>query len=122
MQWDWPQRNGYLAHIAIDSSKSLQQHPLNARLADHQFLIAGSAPNGDWFVIDFSTDACAPGFITHEKWNPWADAPEDPRRLFQPIARNFESFLYRVAERRYLPTDYYAARAFNKFLKEEPNS
>jgi hypothetical protein len=60
-----------------------------------------------------------PGFVTHEDWSPWNDEPQDARRFFQPIARSFDSFLYRVVEGKYLPSDYYAAKDFNKFLEEE---
>jgi len=119
MQWDWPQTNCRIAHIAIKSSASLYADEATAHLLKNKFLNAGSAPNGDWFVIDFSTEACVPGFITHEEWSPWSREPENPRQFFQPIARSFDSFLYRVVESRYLPTDYYAAKAFNAFLKGE---
>jgi len=112
MQWSWPQTDCQMAHIRIRSS---------APLLRQNFLNVGSAPNGDWFVIDFSTEACAPGFITHEEWSPWNDNSEDPRQFFQPIARTFDAFLYRIVEERYLPFDYYAAKEFNAFLLNERN-
>ena len=122
MQWDWPQSDGRLAHIDIMSASSLYAHEATARLLPHKLLHVGSAPNGDWFVIDYSTEACVPGFITHEEWSPWSDEPLNPRQFFQPIARTFESFLYRVVEGRYIPTDYYAAREFNAFLANDRNA
>jgi hypothetical protein len=119
MKWDWPQVGGHIAHIAVHSSASIYGDEATAHLLKHQFLNLGSAPNGDWFVIDFKTDACVPGFVTHEEWSPWSDEPQDPRPFFQAIARTFDSFLYRAVEDRYIPTDYYAAREFNTFLAEE---
>jgi hypothetical protein len=122
MQWDWPQTDCQIAHISIMSSASFHTDEATACLLKHKFLNVGSAPNGDTFVIDFSTEICVPGFITHEEWSPWSDEPQDPRQFFQPIARTFDSFLYRVVEGKYLPTDYYAAREFNKFLADEHNA
>jgi hypothetical protein len=119
MQWNWPQTDCQIAHIAIQSSESLYADEVTTLLLKHKFFNAGSAPNGDWFVIDFSTEACVPGFITHEEWSPWSEEPQDPRQFFQPIARSFDTFLYRVVEGKYLPTDYYAASDFNKFLADE---
>jgi hypothetical protein len=122
MQWNWPQTDCQIAHISIMSSISLHADEATACLLKHKFMNVGSAPNGDMFVIDFSTKACVPGFITHEEWSSWSDEPQDPRQFFQPIARTFDSFLYRVVEGKYLPTDYYAAREFNKFLVDERNA
>jgi hypothetical protein len=119
MQWNWPQANCLLAHIDIQSSESIYADDSTYHLLKHKFMNAGSAPNGDWFVIDFVTDACRPGFITHEEWSPRSAEPQDPREYYQPIARTFDSFLYRVVEGLYLPTDFYAARDFNAFLEEE---
>ena len=119
MQWDWPQADGCIAHVRIMASASLYADEATAHLLPHKFLNVGSAPNGDWFVVDFSTEACVPGFITHEEWSPWSDEPEDARKFFQPIARSFDSFLYRAVEGRYLPTDYYAAKDFNAFIADE---
>ena len=121
MQWSWPQSDCQFAHIRIQSSESLYADEATAPLLQHKFLNVGSAPNGDWFVIDFSTEACVPGFITHEEWSPWSDSPEDPRKFFQPIARTFDAFLYRVVETRYLPIDFYAAKEFNAFLADNRN-
>ena len=119
MKWDWPQSDCQIAHIRILSSASIYADEATAHLLKHGLLNAGSAPNGDWFAVDFSAEACVPGFVTHEEWSPWGDEPRDARRFFQPVARSFESFLYRIVEDRYLPTDYYAAREFNTFLASE---
>ena len=122
MQWDWPQADCQIAHISIQSSTSFYADEATSPLLKHKFLNVGSAPNGDTFVIDFSNEACTPGFITHEEWSPWDNELQDPRQFFQPIGRTFDSFLYRVVEGKYLPTDYYAAREFNKFLADERNA
>jgi hypothetical protein len=122
MQWRWPQSDGYIAHISVRSSVSIHADEMTSPLLKHKFLNAGFAPNGDWFVIDFSTEACVPGFVTHEEWCPWTDETEDARKFFQPIARSLESFLCRAVEGRYLPTDYYAAKEFNAFLVDERNA
>lgn len=119
MQWDWPQSDGYIAHVHVKSSASLYADEVTAHLLRHKLLNIGSAPNGDWFVIDFSTEACVSGFVTHEEWSPWGEESESPRNFFQPIARSFDSFLYRAVEGRYLPTDYYAAKDFNAFIVDE---
>lgn len=120
--WAWPQAGDYVAHVCIFPSESIKRHEMTDLLLKSQFLNAGSAPSGDMFVIDFSTEDCAVGFVTHEGWNPWSDEPGDPRSSYQPIARSLSTFLYRAVEGRYLPTDYYAAKAFNEFLAEEGES
>ena len=115
MQWNWPQEDGQLAHLSILSSRNLKDDDFSARLAEAGFLLIGAAPNGDWLVVDFGKGVCSPGFITHEEW----DQESDPRKFFEPIARSLESLLYRIAEKKYIPTDYYAAKPFNEFLREE---
>lgn len=115
MQWDWAQNNSQLAHLSISSSREIMDDASSGMFARYGFLLIGSAPNGDWLVIDFRDGVCLPGFITHEEW----DQESDPRSLFEPIARSMESLLYRIAEDKYIPTDYYAAKPFNEFLKEE---
>jgi hypothetical protein len=115
MQWRWPQQDCQIAHLSILSSRNIKDDDFSVSLAKARFLLIGSAPNGDWLVIDFSRPGCPPGFVTHEEW----DQESDPKPLFEPIARSLESFLYRIAEGRYIPTDYYAAKPFNDFLREE---
>ena len=121
MNFNWPQLDGQIVHISILSAASICAHELTPLLLKYQFWYAGSAPNGDYFVLDLSTEKCTPGFISHEAWEPWNPEPKDPRPTFQQIARTFESFLYRALEGRYLPTDYSAAEAFNTFLAKEQN-
>jgi hypothetical protein len=80
-----------------------------------KFIRLGDAPNGDIFVVDFSTESFPVGFITHEEYG----GSSDPRKYFCPVARSMESFLYRAEEGRYVPADYYAAQSFNQFLRDE---
>ncbi len=116
----WPQDpNCELGHITMNSSLQIyEDEEITPLLASFNFFNAGSSSTGDFFVVDLSTKECVPGFITLSEWDRWAKDP-DPRPLFQPIARSFDSFLYRVVEKLFLPVDYYSAQAFNKFLKAE---
>lgn len=116
----WPQKCGSIAHIRLWPSRDLPKDPLLEELLDLKLLPIGCAPNGDSLVINFATDKCEVGFISHELWADEAD--KTPDRIYQPIARTLDSFLYRIAEGKYVPTDYHAAQAFNKFLKEEKDS
>jgi hypothetical protein len=115
MQWRWPQQDCQIAHLSILSSRSIKDDDFAEPLAKAGFLLIGSAPNGDWLVIAFAKLGCIPGFITHEEW----DQESSPASFFEPIAKSMESLLYRIAEGRYIPTDYYAAKPFNDFLREE---
>lgn len=116
LQWKWPQRDTRIAHISLMSSANLIKDDFCENLIRQGYLQLGSAQNGDIFVIDFSSEQCRPGFITHEEY--W-EHEDNLKHIFQPIARSIESLLYRIAEGRYVPTDYYAAEEFNKFLVEE---
>jgi hypothetical protein len=60
-------------------------------------------------------DACPVGYVSHEEY----DLESDPRPLFEPAARSLESFLFRIAEGRFFPCDYFEAGDFNRFLQEE---
>jgi hypothetical protein len=120
LQWDWPQVDSQIGHIAIMSSAHVCSNDWVDDFASQKFLWLGTAPNGDFFVLDYSTEQCIPGFITHEEcWNGNGGMKAELRRYFQPIARSFASLLYRLVEMRYVPTDYYAARDFNAFLEDE---
>lgn len=115
MQCDWPQADCQLAAISIHSSQTMYDDSFTPILVKFGFLNIGSGPNGDLLLIDFTRRDCVPGFIPLSEW----DQKSDPEHFFQPIARSLAGFLYRVAEKRYLPCDYYAAKAFNQFLIEE---
>ena len=119
LQWSWPQRDTQIAHISILSSPHLINDELSENLLKQTFLQLGSAPNGDFFVLDFSSTQCRPGFITHEEY--W-EYENELRKIFIPIARSMESLFYRIVEGKYIPTDYYAAEEFNAFLRKEENS
>lgn len=115
LQWSWPQEECSFGAIDIHGSESLPLLDRADVFLASKLLRIGSGPNGDFFAIDFSVDSCPVGFVTHEEW----DGESDPRPHFEPVTRSIESFLNRVAEDRFVPCDYYAAREFNEFLRDE---
>ena len=120
LQWAWPQVDSQIGHIAIMSSAKVRSNDLANQFTSQKLLWLGSAGNGDFFVLDYSTEQCIPGFITHEEcWTGTGVLNKELRQYFQPIAPTLESLLYRLVERRYVPRDYYAASDFNAFLDEE---
>lgn len=115
----WPQVDCSLADIRFFSSQTIYDDENTPLLLKYQFLHVGYGLNGDFFVIDFSNELCVPGFIALGEWDHQADMPESPHKFFAPAAPNFDVFLYRVAEGKYVPGDYYAAWQFNDFLARE---
>jgi hypothetical protein len=115
LKWNWPQKDCLIGPVSICKSSDIpNQHCIDVYIR-HKLLPVGSGPNGDVFAIDFSVESCPVGFVTHEEYY----GEGDPRKFFSPAARSFESFLYRIAEGRYFPCDYYATGYFNDFLIAE---
>ncbi len=115
LQWEWPQKDCEIWPVRILCSKAIpKQEGIDIYLR-HKLLPVGSGPNGDTFVIDFSTESCPVGFVAHEEYY----GEGDPREFFRPAARSIESFLFRVSEDRYFPCDYYATGHHNDFLRDE---
>ncbi|MFN7892330.1 MAG: hypothetical protein ACK5OC_18685 [Pirellula sp.] len=115
MQWSWPQNECQIGPVSILGAQLIpNQDNIQSYLKD-KLLPVGSGPNGDTFVVDFSTESCPVGFVTHEEFY----GEGSPRKFFRPAARSIESFLYRVAEGRYFPCDYFVTGDFNDFLRDE---
>ena len=117
LQWSWPQQAGDLGVLRLLSSCNLRDSRDGKRLVPFKLLHVGSGPNGDLLVLDFSTAAAQPGFVAHDQF--WGNDGVDPRSCYAPAARSLASLLWRMAEGRYVPCDFYAAVAYNKFLLEE---
>lgn len=115
MWWHWPQKDCRIGAVEILCSQALPEQESIDVYLQHKLLPVGSGPSGDTFVIDYSTDSCPVGFVTHEEYF----GEGDPREFFRPAARSVESFLYRIAEGRYFPCDYYETGYFNDFLQAE---
>lgn len=115
MQWNWPQKDCRIWTVRIYSSKSLMKSEKSAHLISHKLLPIGRGPNGDTFAIDFSNEDCPVGFLNHEE----CCGDDDPRPHFEPAARSIESFLFRVADGRFFPSDYHETTAINEFLASE---
>lgn len=115
LQWQWPQKDCQIGPVSILKSSDIPKLDSIDVYLRHKLLPVGSGPNGDTFAIDFSVESCPVGFVTHEEYY----GEGDPREFFRPAARSVESFLYRIAEGRYFPCDYYATGYFNDFLRAE---
>ncbi len=112
----WPRRSGYIRHILLWNAKGIFKNPIRDIFVLQKFLAIGSAPNGDYLVVNFSDSNCEVGFVSHENC---CDHEGSLINCYQPIARGLDSLLFKLIEGHYLPTDYYAAKAFNQFLKED---
>jgi hypothetical protein len=116
LQWSWPQQSGDLGAIRLLSSRDIRDSRGGKRLLPFKFLHVGKGPNGDLLVLDLAA-AAQPGFVAHDQF--WGNDGVDPRSCYAPAARTLASLLWRMAEGRYVPCDFYAAVAYNKFLIEE---
>lgn len=119
MQHHWVLDHSDLDKVSLISAESIRNDEFTPTLLRYKMLNVGHAINGDWFVIDFGTDKCTPGFVSHEEWSGFPDETEDPHDYFAPLANTLEAFLIRVDEGRFMPIDYYEAQDWNEHRDEE---
>ena len=117
LQWYWPLEPVQIGPVCFTDAIGIQNHPWIEALIADKILPLGDCPNGDLFVVDFDSESCPVGYVTHEEF----DGESNPRRYFQPVFRTLESYLNRIAEQMFVPTDFYDARDFVGFLLDETN-
>lgn len=117
LQWHWVLNKEQIGGVTVWSVARAQAEEATPHFLRHKMLFLGFGPNGDPFVVDFSTTACRPGFVSHETWSPFRTTAEHPP--FEPVGRVLDSWLFRIAEGLFVPMDYDAAKNFNEFLKAE---
>lgn len=116
MQHHWVQEDCSFDEANVDllSATSIRNDEFTPALLKHRMLNVGNAINGDWFVIDFATEKCAPGFVSHEEWSGLPDETADPHDFFAPHAKTLEAFLQSVDKGQDMPIDYYEACEWNE--------
>ncbi len=115
LQWYWTNSGGEIGGYTIHSvEESLANEDL-PRLIGANMLPIGYASNGDPLVLCFSEETCAVGLVSHDQF--WEES-SDPGTAYAEVTGSIDEFLWRAAERRYLPVDYYAASELLEMRKE----
>jgi len=120
MRYHWVQDDCSFSEFEVFSSKSIQADEFTPTFLSHSFLYIGDAGNGDWLAIDFATEACQPGLVSHEECA--HEDGDNPREYFEPIAKSFEGLLYRIDEGRFIPVDYFQAHDYNEIARQEDST
>jgi hypothetical protein len=87
LQSDWPLTDCELGVLRLHSCRSMKADKATRIFLKHKLLLVGSMLDGDWVVVDFSTNACKAAIIPHDDdWNPWDNNFHDPRHLVRACA------------------------------------
>ena len=106
LQWHWTNSGGEIGGYSLYSvEESLANKDLPSLIVAKMFPI-GYAANGDPLVLCFNEERCAIGLISHDQF--WEEGA-DPQKAYVEVTASIDEFLWRAAEGRYLPIDYYAA-------------
>ena len=115
LQWYWMNSGGEIGGYSLYSvEESLANEDLPSLIAANMFPI-GCAANGDPLVLCFNEERCAVGLVSHDQF--WEDGT-DPKAAYAEVTATIDEFLWRAAEGRYLPIDYYAASELLEMRKE----
>ena len=115
LQWYWTNSGGEIGGYIVHSvEESLANKDLSTLLGANMIPI-GYAANGDPLVLCFSDERCAVGLVSHDQF--WEEGG-DPATAYAEVTSSIDEFLWRAAEGRYLPVDYYAASELLEMRKE----
>jgi len=115
LQWSWTNRGGEVGGYTLYSvEESLAHEDLQKLFAARMFPI-GYAANGDPLVLCFTEEQCVVGLVSHDRL--WEEE-SDPKAAYAEVTRSIDEFLWRAAEGRYLPVDYYAASELLEMREE----
>jgi hypothetical protein len=115
LQWYWTNSGGEIGGYTFYSvEESLATKDLPSLMAANMFPF-GSAANGDPLVLCFNEERCAIGLVSHDQF--WEE-DADPKAAYAEVTASIDELLWRAAEGRYLPVDYYAASELLEMRKE----
>lgn len=115
LQFYWPNNGGKVGGYDLYTVKEILANDDLPRLLAAEMLAIGFARNGDPLVLHFTGDSCAVGLISHDEL--WGEAG-DPKEIYLEVTGSIEDFLWRAAEGRYLPVDYYAVAELLEMQRE----
>ncbi len=115
LQWYWTNRGGEVGPYTLYSVEESLANDDLPKLIAAGMLPIGYAPNGDPLVLCFCEEKCAVGLVSHDQF--WEEGGE-PKEAYAEVAGSIDEFLWRAAEGRYLPIDYYAASELVEMRKE----
>ena len=115
LQWYWTNRGGEVGGYTLHSVEGILAHEDLPRLLAVGMLPIGYAANGDPLVLRFGEEECAVGLVSHDEL--WGGV-DDPKEMYAEAAGSIDEYLWRAAEGRYLPIDYYAAAELRDMRQE----
>lgn len=115
LQWYWTNSGGEVGGYTLYSVEEFLANEDTPRLLAVGMLPIGYAANGDPLVLCYSEERCAVGLVNHDEL--WG-GDGDPKEIYAEVTGSIEEFLWRAAEGRYLPVDYYAAAELLEMRQE----
>ncbi|HEU4712227.1 MAG TPA: hypothetical protein VFS76_11710 [Pyrinomonadaceae bacterium] len=116
LQWNWPNRGAEVGGYNLYTPKEILASEDQPRLLAVGMLQIGFARNGDLLVLCWTEDKCAVGLVSHDEL--WEDRDADPREMYVEVTTSIDEYLWRAAEGRFLPVDFYAAIELNEMRGE----
>lgn len=108
LQSTWTNTGGQVGPYSIYPPEAVLQSEDMSRYLEAGMLQVGHALNGDPVVLRFDSDKCAVGLVSHDQL--WEEEVPGPADAYVQVTESVDEYLWRAAERLYLPIDYYAAR------------
>lgn len=109
LQTSWPTAEMNAGPYTLHSVSDLSQNDNSEAVFKKGMFLFGSAPNGDLLVLKLTSKwsyECEVGLVSHEEF--WSGNLL-PDACYVPVCHDFDEFLYRAVEKKYLPMDYFCA-------------
>lgn len=115
LQWKWfnvPLDAGF----SIYSVEQIVESEDEPRFRAQQMMQIGSCINGDMICIDYSQEECPVYFTSHDTL--WEEENTSARDCSVLIFDSLAELMLRIAESKYIPTDYYSGSEYRKTRNE----
>jgi hypothetical protein len=106
LQWSWTTRGGQVGPYVLYSVNEIPSNDDYEQLLKYRMIPVGYAANGDILVIHFVDEKYAVGLVSHDEF--W-EGESDPLQAYAEVTPSIDEYLWRAAESRYLPIDFYSA-------------
>jgi len=106
LQWYWTKNGGQVGPYTLYSINKIPANDDYDQLLNYKMIPVGFAANGDILVIRFLDENCSVGLVSHDELR---EGESDPIEAYAEVTPSIDEYLWRAAESRYLPIDFYAA-------------